>query len=178
MCLLPAVVSNLVPCSSCSILPQSSSVLPVRSSCPTMTRLPANWPCFSKANVRDWVPLRPLLNSVTGGPELLLFAAACRYRRPDHLHRKGRRPARDRRNRAGVGRPPVGRLPDQVLGVVLAALLQRRPGQPVQLRQRLPGRDLPEGRRLHAMVGLLSRPPERLPQDAQARSMAVVGLEL
>src|SRR5208337_972612 len=52
-------------CSSSSILPQSSSAIPVRSSCPTMMRLPASWPCFSKANVRDWVPLRPLVNSVT-----------------------------------------------------------------------------------------------------------------
>src|SRR6266849_5570892 len=108
-----------------------------------------------------------------GGPELLLFAAAGRDRRPDHLHRKGRRPARDRRDRAGMGRPPVGRLPDHVLVVDVAALLHRRPGQSVQLRQPLPGRDLPEGRRLDAIVGLLSRPPERLPQDAQAGSMAV-----
>jgi hypothetical protein len=62
--------------------------------------------------------------------------------------------------------------------VVVAALLQRRPGPSVQLRQRLPGRDLLEGRRLHAMAGLLSHPPERLPQDVQAGSMAVMGLEL
>src|SRR3982074_1993309 len=55
----------------------------------------------------------------------------------------------------------VGRLPDQVLGVVIAALLQRRPGQSVQLRQRLPGRDLPEGRRLHAMAGGPSPAPAR-----------------
>src|SRR6266403_4317361 len=58
------LLSPTWPCSSCSILPQSSSVLPVRSSCPTMMRLPASWPCFSKANARDWVPLRPLVNSV------------------------------------------------------------------------------------------------------------------
>src|SRR5271165_3466213 len=30
-----------------------------------MTRSPVSWPCFSKANVRDWVPLRLLVNSVT-----------------------------------------------------------------------------------------------------------------
>ena len=30
-----------------------------------MMRLPASWPCFSKANVRDWVPPRPPGDSVT-----------------------------------------------------------------------------------------------------------------
>src|ERR1700682_1950611 len=30
-----------------------------------MLSLPTSWPCFSKANVRDWAPLRLLVNSVT-----------------------------------------------------------------------------------------------------------------
>jgi hypothetical protein len=38
--------------------------------------------------------------------------------------------------------------------------------QSVPLRQRLPGRDLSESRRLHAMAGLVCRPPERVPQNA------------
>ncbi len=65
-----------------------------------------------------------------------------------------------------------------VASPVFAAILQRRSGQSVQLRQRLPGRDLSESRRLLTMAGLFSCPPERLPQDARARSMAVMGLEL
>ncbi len=65
-----------------------------------------------------------------------------------------------------------------VASPVFAAILQRRAGQSVQLRQRLPGCDLSESRRLLTMAGLFSCPPERLPQDARARSMAVMGLEL
>jgi hypothetical protein len=61
--------------------------------------------------------------------------------------REGRRPPREPCDQAVAGQQTAGRVPDQVLGMVLAALAQR-----------LPAGELPGGGRLRAMLGLLARP--------------------
>lgn len=68
----------------------------------------------------------------------------------------GERPQRDVCGRSGPGQPPAGRVPSQVLRLVLTALLQRLPGGGVQ-----------GGQGLHAMAALLSR-PQPLPRAAFA----------